>query len=119
MARMTFITHDNQKHIVDMQDGISIMEASKPFPFALEGACGGQMGCATCHVIIGQQWYDKLPAPSEQEEAMLDVAFGITETSRLGCQVRVDPLLEGMVVRLPEALNFDAAVVANASQADD
>ncbi len=115
MAKMTFITHDDEVHSVDMENGLSIMEASKPFPFALEGACGGEMGCATCHVILEQDWFDRLPPPSEQEEAVLDVAFGITPTSRLGCQVRVDSAMEGMVVRLPEALDFAAAVVANSN----
>lgn len=113
MTSITFITHDNQTYRVDMEDGLSIMEASKPHPFALEGACGGQMGCATCHVILEQKWFEKLPPPSDEEEAVLDVAFGITPTSRLGCQVRVEPGMEGMVVRLPEALDFEAAVVAN------
>jgi len=112
MTRMTFITHTGEQHEVDMQEGVSIMQASKPHPFALEGACGGQMGCATCHVIIDEPWFSRLPPASEKEEAVLDVAFNITPTSRLGCQVTVTAELEGMVVNLPEAVDFATAIIA-------
>lgn len=114
MPKMTFLTHDNQTYEVNMQEGVSIMQASKPFPFALEGACGGSMGCATCHVMIPEPWLSRLPMPSEQEELVLDVAFNITPISRLGCQVFVDKSMEGMVVNLPEAIDFASAIIAKA-----
>lgn len=113
MPKMTFITHYNQSHEVNMPEGVSIMQGSKLFPFALEGACGGFMGCATCHVMIPEPWFSRLPAPSEQEEEVLDVAFNITTISRLGCQVVVDNTMEGMVVNLPESTDFAAAIIAS------
>jgi 2Fe-2S ferredoxin len=69
----------------------------------LEGACEGSLACSTCHVIVDKAWYDKLGAASEDEEDMLDLAFGLTHTSRLGCQIRITPELDGLTVRLPAA----------------
>ena len=65
------------------------------------GACDGSLACSTCHLILEQDVYDALPAPDEEEEDMLDLAFELTDTSRLGCQIKVTKDLEGMVAKLP------------------
>jgi ferredoxin/quercetin dioxygenase-like cupin family protein len=110
MPTITFVTHDRHRHSVDVPEGASLMQATKPFAFALEGACGGRMGCATCHVVVPEPWFSRLALWSEQEERVLEAARGITPVSRLGCQVIVDGSMDGMVVHLPEAFDFDAAV---------
>jgi ferredoxin/mannose-6-phosphate isomerase-like protein (cupin superfamily) len=115
MPRITFVRADNQRSTVDVAEGASLMQASKTFPFALEGACGGRMGCATCHVVVPEPWYSALPLWSEREEQVLDAAFDITPHSRLGCQVIVDASMDGMVVHLPPAVDFDTAVLGTPS----
>ena len=69
----------------------------------LEGACEGSLACSTCHVVVDGDWFDKLEEPSEDEEDMLDLAFGLTETSRLGCQIIMNDELDGLRVMLPSA----------------
>ena len=68
----------------------------------LEGACGGELACSTCHVILPQEVFDGLPEPDEEEEDMLDLALGLTDTSRLGCQVCVTAEHQNLEVILPE-----------------
>jgi ferredoxin len=68
----------------------------------MEGACGGSCACSTCHVIVEDEaLYDKMTEPDDDENDMLDLAFGLTETSRLGCQVVMSKELDGLIVRLP------------------
>ena len=67
----------------------------------LEGACEGSLACSTCHIVVEKSFFDSLPEPSEEEEDMLDLAFGLTHTSRLGCQIIVDEKLDGMKVTIP------------------
>ena len=67
------------------------------------GACDGSLACSTCHVILSQEVYDSLPPPEEEELDMLDLAFDLTDTSRLGCQIKLDKSLEGMVAKVPGA----------------
>jgi ferredoxin len=68
----------------------------------MEGACGGSCACSTCHVIVDNEaMFDKMEEPTDDENDMLDLAFGLTETSRLGCQVNMSKELSGLVVRLP------------------
>jgi ferredoxin-2, mitochondrial len=68
----------------------------------MEGACGGSCACSTCHVIVADDaYFDKMPEPEDDENDMLDLAFGLTETSRLGCQVKMTKELDGLVVKLP------------------
>lgn len=67
----------------------------------LEGTCGGQMACATCHVVVEADWADRLPQPAEAEEDMLDLVPDARRTSRLACQIVLDPALDGLAVRLP------------------
>ena len=84
--------------------GQSMLEVAHRNDIELEGACEGSLACSTCHVIINStQVYDSLPEPDDDENDMLDLAFGLTETSRLGCQVFASKEIEGMVLSLPKA----------------
>lgn len=83
--------------------GMNIMRIAHQYGIELEGACEGVCACSTCHVILESTVYDKLLEPSENEEDMLDQAFGLKATSRLGCQVVVTAELDGMRVQLPAA----------------
>lgn len=88
---------------VDAEEGLSVLEIAHKYDIDLEGACEGSLACSTCHVIVDPQFYDKLPSPSEPEEDMLDLAFGLTSTSRLGCQIIITPEMNGLRLRLPSA----------------
>lgn len=103
MPRMIFILADGSEKEVDAPDGLSVLEIAHNNDIDLEGACEGSLACSTCHVIIDQQWFDKLVEPTEDEEDMLDLAFGLTQTSRLGCQIIMSDELDGLKVRLPSA----------------
>lgn len=103
MAKMTFIIRDGQAIEVDAPLGLSVLEIAHRNEIDLEGACEGSLACSTCHVIIDPEWYDLLSTASEDEEDMLDLAFGLTHTSRLGCQIIMTEELDGLVVRLPAA----------------
>ena len=103
MPRMTFIEADGTRREVDAPEGLSVLEIAHKNKIDLEGACEGSLACSTCHVVIEPQWYDKLKDASEDEEDMLDLAFGLTETSRLGCQIIMSKDLDGLVVSLPSA----------------
>lgn len=101
MPHITFITPDDQRIEIDAPEGLSIMEIAHENSIDLEGACEGSLACSTCHVIVEPEWYAKLDEATEDEEDMLDLAFGLTKTSRLGCQIIMTPELDGIVVRLP------------------
>lgn len=103
MAKMTFIIRDGQAVEVDAPLGLSVLEIAHRNKIDLEGACEGSLACSTCHVIVDQEWYDLLSTATEDEEDMLDLAFGLTHTSRLGCQIIMTDELDGLVVRLPAA----------------
>ena len=103
MPKMTFILKDGSHKEVDAPLGLSVLEIAHRNGVDIEGACEGSLACATCHVIVDPQWYDKLEQSSEDEEDMLDLAFGLTHTSRLGCQIRITEELDGLVVKLPAA----------------
>lgn len=103
MPKMTFVSPDGSEKVVDAPNGISVLEIAHKNSVALEGACEGSLACSTCHVIVDQQWYDKLKGASEDEEDMLDLAFGLTHTSRLGCQIIMSDALDGLRVSLPSA----------------
>jgi ferredoxin len=82
--------------------GDNILDIAQSEELEMEGACGGSCACSTCHVIVQEQeYYDKMPEPEDDENDMLDLAFGLTETSRLGCQVKMTKELDGLVVKLP------------------
>ncbi|KII91520.1 hypothetical protein PLICRDRAFT_38287 [Plicaturopsis crispa FD-325 SS-3] len=88
---------------VEVNEGDDILSIAHEHDIDLEGACEGSVACSTCHVILSPQHYDILPEPSDDENDMLDMAFGLTDTSRLGCQVIVTPDMDGMEVALPSA----------------
>ena len=101
MPKMTFISPDGQRQTVDAPLGLSVMEIAHRHEIELEGACEGSLACSTCHVIVAPDWYELLTEASEEEEDMLDLAFGLSKTSRLGCQIRMTEELDGLVVTLP------------------
>lgn len=82
--------------------GTTVLEAAHQNNIDLEGACEGSLACSTCHVIVDKKFYDHLSTPSEDEEDMLDLAFGLTPTSRLGCQITLTKELEGIVLTIPD-----------------
>ncbi len=107
MPRMTFIEPGGRRREVEAPEGTSVLEIAHCNAIALEGACEGSMACSTCHVIVDPAWFDKLPESNEEEEDMLDLALGLTRTSRLGCQIALTKDLDGLVVTLP-AVTRDA-----------
>jgi 2Fe-2S ferredoxin len=102
MPRVIFVTPDDKKIEVDTPAGLSLLEVAHANNVDLEGACEGSLACSTCHVVVDPEWYKKLDEASEDEEDMLDLAFGLTHTSRLGCQIIITEELDGITVRLPE-----------------
>ena len=101
MPKMTFIERNGVPREVEAPVGLSILEIAHKHGVDIEGACEGSLACSTCHVIVDAGWFGKLKAPSEDEEDMLDLAFGLEKTSRLGCQIVMTEALAGLVVKLP------------------
>jgi 2Fe-2S ferredoxin len=101
MPTMTFIERDGTRRSVDAPLGKSLLEIAHNNDIDIEGACEGSLACSTCHVVVDPDWYEVLPAARDDEEDMLDLAFGLTRTSRLGCQIVMTSELDGLVVRLP------------------
>jgi 2Fe-2S ferredoxin len=102
MAKITFIQPDGAQDVVDAESGMTVMEAAKQNDVAgIEAECGGSCACATCHVYVDAAWRDKVGKAESMEEDMLDFAFDVREESRLSCQIRVTPDLDGLVVRVP------------------
>lgn len=102
--KIKIIFIENDKEIeVDASIGLSLLEVAHENNIDLEGACEGSLACATCHVILEEKIYNILKQPTEAEEDMLDLAFGLTHTSRLGCQIILTKELDGMRVRVPSA----------------
>ncbi len=99
---MTFILRDGTPKEVDAPIGLSVLEIAHRNDVDIEGACEGSLACSTCHVVINPEWFDRLEEPSEDEEDMLDLAFGLTSTSRLGCQLIISEELDGLTVSLPK-----------------
>ncbi len=101
MPKMTFINTDGSRLEVEAPAGLSVLEIAHRNNVDLEGACEGSLACSTCHVIVDPEWYELLPAAKEDEEDMLDLAFGLSRTSRLGCQIIMTEELDGLTVSLP------------------
>jgi ferredoxin len=100
--KITFISADgNQEAVIEAKPGDGLLEVAQGAGQPLEGTCEGQMACSTCHVIVDKDWFGKLPAASEDEEDMLDLASGARRTSRLACQIVLDETLDGLTVRIP------------------
>jgi 2Fe-2S ferredoxin len=100
-VRIRFVERDGTEHFVASQLGNSLLQVSQDADLDVEGACEGTLACCTCHMILEQELYDKISKPSEEEMDMLDLAIGLTSTSRLGCQVIVNQDMEGVTIRLP------------------
>jgi ferredoxin, 2Fe-2S len=103
MPTMTFIERDGTRKTVEAANGLSVLEIAHKNGIDLEGACEGSLACSTCHVIVAPDDYDRLATAKEEEEDMLDLAFGLTHTSRLGCQILMSDALNGLTVSLPAA----------------
>jgi 2Fe-2S ferredoxin len=103
MPKITFIERDGTRREIDATIGMSVMEVARRHDIDIEGACEGSLACSTCHVIVEPEWYGRLAEASEEEEDMLDLAFNLTMTSRLGCQIVITEELDGLTVQLPAA----------------
>jgi len=102
MVKITFIQPDGTSQVVTAEEGLTVMEAAKMADVpGIDAECGGACACATCHVYVDADWRDKTGAPSDMEEDMLDFAFDVREESRLSCQIKVTPALDGLVLRVP------------------
>jgi 2Fe-2S ferredoxin len=101
MPKMIFVERDGTRREVEAPLGLSVLEIAHKNDIDIEGACEGSLACSTCHVIIDPEWYELLKEASEDEEDMLDLAFGLSPTSRLGCQIIITEELDGLVVKLP------------------
>ncbi|KAL3918769.1 MAG: hypothetical protein SGARI_007375 [Bacillariaceae sp.] len=93
---------DDATKTVQAEIGMDLMNVAHENDIELEGACGGELACSTCHLIFQQEIFDKLPEMEEEEVDMLDLAFEVTDTSRLGCQILVTEDMEGMTVTIPD-----------------
>lgn len=99
--RLTFIEPSGEEIDVDFEEGDTILDVALDNDIEIEGACGGECACSTCHVILDKENFDLLEEPDEEEEDMLDLALGLTDTSRLGCQIKLTSNENGMRVTLP------------------
>ncbi len=103
MIKITMISHDGERHEVDADAGISLMEAAVNHAVpGIDGDCGGECACGTCHVKVAEDWVNRTGTPGDDERAMLSMTPESAENSRLCCQIRMDESLNGLVVELPE-----------------
>ena len=102
MPKITYIEHNGKSHVIEVANGLSVMEGAvqNNIP-GIDADCGGSCACATCHVYVEEKWFAKLQKKEEAEEDMLDMAFEPNKFSRLGCQITVNNDLENMVVKMP------------------
>ena len=103
MAKIKYIEHNGKEHVVEVQNGLTVMEGAvqNDIP-GIDADCGGSMSCATCHVYVKEDWYDKLPKKEMGEDDMLDQAYEPKSNSRLSCQISVSDDLDGLTVHMPE-----------------
>ncbi len=103
MAKITYIEHNGTNHTVDVQNGLTVMEGAvqNNIP-GIDADCGGGMACASCHVYVKEDWFDKINKKNEGEDDMLDQAYELKKNSRLSCQIIVSDDLDGLVVDMPE-----------------
>jgi len=100
---VNWILKDRSRVSVREKEGLSLLEVAHKHGIDLEGACEGSLACSTCHVIVDKDFYDTLSEPTDEENDMLDLAFGLTDTSRLGCQIILNKETDGITVQLPQA----------------
>jgi len=103
MSKITYIETSGKTHVIEIANGLTVMEGAvqNDIP-GIDADCGGSMACATCHVYVKEEWFNKLPKKEDGEEDMLDMAYEPSKFSRLSCQLTVSDELEGLVVKLPE-----------------
>ncbi|KAL3524524.1 hypothetical protein ACH5RR_017358 [Cinchona calisaya] len=107
---VTFVDNDGEEKNIKVPVGMSMLEAAHENDVELEGACEGSLACSTCHVIVMDvDYYNKLEDPTDEENDMLDLAFGLSETSRLGCQIIANPDIDGIRLAIPAATRNFAA----------
>ena len=103
MAKITYIEHNGANHTVDVQNGLTVMEGAVQNNITgIDADCGGGMACATCHVYVKEDWFDKINKKNEGEDDMLDQAYEPKKNSRLSCQIIVSDDLDGLVIDMPE-----------------
>ena len=101
MPNVIFVEPNGERKEVNAEAGATLLQVAQNNSIDIEGACEGVMACSTCHLIVDTKWYQKLDPASEEENDMLDLAYGLTLTSRLGCQIILTNDLNGLVVTLP------------------
>jgi ferredoxin len=101
VVKVRFITADGQRVDADAEPGANLLDVGQAAGMPLEGTCEGQMACSTCHVVIADEWFDKLKPAVADEEDMLDLAAGVQRTSRLSCQIDLSDELDGIEMRIP------------------
>ena len=103
MTKITYIDKDKNSKIIEVENGLTVMEGAiqNNIP-GIDADCGGSMACATCHVYVEEKWFNKLPKPEEGEIDMIDMAFEPKKNSRLSCQLIVSEDLDGLIVTTPE-----------------
>ncbi len=102
MTKIVYIEDSGKSHTLDIKNGLTVMEGAvqNNIP-GIDADCGGSMACATCHVYVKEEWFNKLPKKEDGEEDMLDMAFEPSRFSRLSCQIIVTDELDGLEVKLP------------------
>jgi 2Fe-2S ferredoxin len=105
VPRVIFVTPGGERREIDAPAGKTVLEIAWDNDVDIEGACEGSMACSTCHVIVARDWIDKLDEPSEDEDDMLDLAWGVCPASRLGCQITITDALDGIELLLPAETN--------------
>ena len=104
MAKITYVEHSGTEHVIEVKNGLTVMEgAVKNNVPGIDADCGGACACATCHVYVDAAWEGKTGSKSAMEESMLDFAENVEPSSRLSCQIKVSDELEGLIVRMPES----------------
>ena len=103
MAKITYIENNGKAHTIEVAEGLTVMEGAvqNNIP-GIDGDCGGGMACATCHVYVKDEWFDKINKKSEGEDDMIDQAYEPNKSSRLSCQIEVTTNVDGLIVHLPE-----------------
>jgi len=100
-VKVEFVTAGGERVSANAEPGDNLLRVAQAAGLPLEGTCEGQMACSTCHVIVAEDWFDRLEEASEEEEDMLDLAAGVARTSRLSCQIDLTPELDGLEIRIP------------------
>ena len=104
MPKLTYIEASGVEHAVDAPAGLSAMEVAIRHNIpGIDGDCGGQAACATCHVFVDEGWTERVGPPSAHEQQMLELAEGACASSRLACQIELKPEWDGLILRMPEA----------------